>query len=286
MSGVPSVQGSSQAWASVGSMWSTSFNGGWIADQRIGSTGGFTVNCSPSSSGYTFSSSGDGTTGASGNGYYALGRPVRIVQDSTTFYGWVASAAVAAGVTTVGISSGTATAALSTGPAFTSVAVATQSPVLAASTTPAATSRFHREDGSWAVPATATTTVITKAEVSAAFTTSSATYVNVTNAQIAVTVASTSNPVRVELINANLDAAASATNSYFAQIYNTTDTATIVELSQGGWANGFSLVWPMGRVITLAASAKTIDLQLKSASGNARFNQSSHVYTLMGTESR
>lgn len=183
MAGLPSVAGSSQAWAAVGSMWSTSFNGGWIADQSIGSTGGFTVLCSPTSSGYIFSSSGDGTTGASGNSFYALGRPVRILQNSTTFYGWVASAAVASGVTTVGLSSGSASGALSTGLAFTSVAVGVPT-TLPASITPAATARFHREDGSWAAPVTTNGTAVVATQEN----TTSATYVDLTTPGPAVTV--------------------------------------------------------------------------------------------------
>ncbi|MCR4340529.1 MAG: hypothetical protein NUW01_11680 [Gemmatimonadaceae bacterium] len=192
MPGLPSVSNSSQAWASIASAWSTSFNAGWIADFRLGSTGGFTVNCEPTSSGYIFTSSGDGTTGASGNGFYALGRAVRILQDSTTFYGRVASAAVAAGVTTVGLSSGsvTPTAGLSTGVAFTAVAVGIDpgTATLAASTAPSATAKYHREDGTWAAP-TATNVVkeVGWARVDTAETTTSATFTDLASAGPSVT---------------------------------------------------------------------------------------------------
>src|SRR5687768_261654 len=127
MAGQHIAQGSSDAWPEMGAQAERSLNTGWILDQAVNSTGAFTCLCSPSSSGYIFSSSGDGTTG-SGNGYYALGRRARVIQDSTTFYSFIASASVAAGVTTVGLSSGAATGALSTGLALTSVAVGIESP--------------------------------------------------------------------------------------------------------------------------------------------------------------
>ncbi|MCR4338329.1 MAG: hypothetical protein NUW01_00420 [Gemmatimonadaceae bacterium] len=149
MPGLPSVAASSQAWASVGSMWSTSLNEAWLPEWVVGSTGGFTVPCEPSSSGYIFSSSGDGTTG-SGNSFYALGRAVRIVQGASTIYGPVASASVAVGVTTVGLSSSLATAALSTATAFTSVAVGTESGHSLAGSSGLGATKFHREDGTWA----------------------------------------------------------------------------------------------------------------------------------------
>ena len=151
MPGLPSVQSSTQGWASVGSMWSTSLNEAWLPEWKVGSTGGFTVPCSPSSSGYIFSSSGDGTTG-SGNGFYALGRAVRVVQGASTIYGPVATASVAAGVTTVGLSSSLATAALSTATAFTSVAVGTESGHSLAGSSGLGATKFHREDGTWAPP--------------------------------------------------------------------------------------------------------------------------------------
>ena len=156
MPGLPSVTNSSQAWASVGTMWSTSLNEGWLPEWAVGSTGGFAVPCSPSSSGYIFYSTGDGTTGASGNSFYSLGRKVRVVQGSTTFMSFVASAVASSGITTVGLSSGSMspTAGLSTGVAFTSIAAGTESPQsLAGSTSSATATKFHREDGTWAIPA-------------------------------------------------------------------------------------------------------------------------------------
>ena len=154
MPGLPTVQASSQGWASIGSMWSTSLNEGWLPEWAIGSTGGFTVPAEPSSSQYIFYSTGDGTTG-SGNSFYALGRQSRVVQGSTTFYSFVATALFSSGITTVGLSSGSMspTAGLSTGLAFTSVAVGTESPrSLAGSTSSATATKFHREDGQWAFP--------------------------------------------------------------------------------------------------------------------------------------
>ena len=52
MAGLSSVQGSSQAWASVANMWTAAFNTGWIPDQTIGATGGFTAAVTPSSSSF------------------------------------------------------------------------------------------------------------------------------------------------------------------------------------------------------------------------------------------
>lgn len=148
MPGLPTVTNSSQAWASVGSMWSTSLNEGWLPEWKVGSTGGFTVPCSPSSSGYIFTSTGDGTTG-SGNGFYALGRAVRIVQGASTIYGNVATASVAAGVTTVGLSSTLASAALSTATAFTSVATGTEMGHSLSGSSGLDSALVHRGDGTW-----------------------------------------------------------------------------------------------------------------------------------------
>ena len=190
MPGLPSVAASSQAWASVGAMWSTSLNEGWLPEWTVGSTGGFTVPCSPSSSGYIFYSTGDGTTG-SGNSFYALGRRVRIVQGSTAFYGLIKAASIAAGVTTVSLTSGTfsPTAGLSTGVAFTSVAVGTESPQsLAGSTSSTGATKFHREDGTWAVPAGGVTGGQRSiAIINSVVTTTSATYVDLTGATASIT---------------------------------------------------------------------------------------------------
>lgn len=109
-------------------MWSQTFNTGWVLDQIIGATGGFTAPLSPSSSAGSFLSTGDGTTGASGSGFYALGRPLRVVQGATTLYGRVTAASVASGVTTVSFSTGLAGAALSTSTALTSAAVSPVTP--------------------------------------------------------------------------------------------------------------------------------------------------------------
>jgi hypothetical protein len=117
MPGLPIVQPSSQGWASVGAMWSTSLNEGWIPDVRLGSTGGFTAPVSPTSSAGSFTSTGDGSTGT-GNGLYTPGRAVRVVQGGTARYATVFTASFGGGITTVRL----ATDALTTG-AITSAAV-------------------------------------------------------------------------------------------------------------------------------------------------------------------
>jgi len=107
MPGLPSVQASSDAYATIPTQFSTSLNEGWIPDVTIGATGNMVSNTSPTSSGYTISSSGDGTTG-SGNGFYAIGRAVRLVQGATKVYGWVGSASFLGGITTISLSTASA----------------------------------------------------------------------------------------------------------------------------------------------------------------------------------
>lgn len=123
MPGLAIVQASSEAWPENGAQAERALNTGWILDQRVDGAGGFVTNTSPTSSGLTFQSSGDGTTG-SGNGLYTVGRPVRVLQSGSSAYAKVSSASVALGVTTVilGNFSTNASTALSTG-AVTSAAV-------------------------------------------------------------------------------------------------------------------------------------------------------------------
>ncbi len=114
MAGLPTVQASSQGWASIGTAWSSALNSGWIPDQSIGSTGGFTSRCSPSSSGFGFYSTGDATA------FYSTGRRL-VIDDGTLHYCEVlsSSSAAVAGSTTstivsiTNVTSGTTT--LSTG---------------------------------------------------------------------------------------------------------------------------------------------------------------------------
>ena len=125
MASLATVQGSSNAYASVPNQYADALGSGWILDQRLAtSTGGFVTNTSPTSSGLTFTSSGDGTTGT-GTAFYAIGRPVRVLQSGSSAYAKVASASVSLGITTVTLSgfSTNWSTALSTG-AITSAAVA------------------------------------------------------------------------------------------------------------------------------------------------------------------
>src|SRR5712692_2713063 len=106
MAGPATVQNSSQGFATIPNQYATALAGGWVLDQRLdsaSSTGGFVVNCSPSSSGGSFSSTGDGSTGT-GNGFYAIGRPMRAVQGATTLYAPITAATFSAGITTVSFS--------------------------------------------------------------------------------------------------------------------------------------------------------------------------------------
>ena len=99
MPGQHIVQGSSDLWVESGAQAERSLNTGWTLDQYINSTGGLTSNGSPSTA-TAFLSTGDGTTG-SGNGFYALGRRLRVVHTGGTFYGAVGNASLAGGQTTI-----------------------------------------------------------------------------------------------------------------------------------------------------------------------------------------
>ena len=103
-------------------MWSSALNSGWIYDQKIGSTGGFTTRCSPSSSGGGFYSTGDATA------FYSTGRRL-LLDDGSLHYCEVvssSSAAIAGSTTNTIVSIGNVTSgttSLSTG-TLTSVAAA------------------------------------------------------------------------------------------------------------------------------------------------------------------
>src|SRR5438105_1197313 len=99
MAGQALAASSSQAWAGMGSQAETALNSGWILDQTITSTGGFNTAAAPSTA-TAFLSSGDGTTG-SGNGFWALGRPTKVVHTGGTAYAQVTAASYGAPVTTV-----------------------------------------------------------------------------------------------------------------------------------------------------------------------------------------
>lgn len=113
--GLAVTQGSSDAWAEMGAQAERALNLGWVLDQRANGAGGFTCNCSPSSSGLTFTSTGDGTA------FYKAGRTFRGIQAAGTVYGEV-SGSVFSSVTTVTIKNVVNSLGLSTG-TFTSVAL-------------------------------------------------------------------------------------------------------------------------------------------------------------------
>lgn len=127
------VVASSEAWPEAGAQAERALNTGWILDNAsFTSTGGVSSNVSPSTFA-AFLSSGDGTTG-SGNGYYAIGRRLRVVHggaSTDTTYCEVSAAAYGAPVTTVTIARITSGAtALSTA----AVASAAAGPVWTSST--------------------------------------------------------------------------------------------------------------------------------------------------------
>lgn len=110
------VQGSSDLWVNAGSQAEAALNLGYLNDQTINSTGGFTSNAGPSTA-TAFVSTGDQTS------YYVPARRLRIVHggaSTDTTYCEVASASFAGGQTTVtvrGITSGAtalSTAAIAT----------------------------------------------------------------------------------------------------------------------------------------------------------------------------
>lgn len=91
MAGLSIAAPSSDAWAEMGAQAERALNTGWMPDQVITSTGGFSTLAAPSTS-TAFLSSGDGTTG-SGNGFWALGRTARVVHTGGTAYARISAAA-------------------------------------------------------------------------------------------------------------------------------------------------------------------------------------------------
>ena len=118
------VQGSSDLWTNAGSQAERALNLGWIRDQLINSTGGFTTNATPSTAA-AFISTGDGTTG-SGNSFYALGRRIWVNHGGASTdntYAEISAAALAGGQTTVTIANITNGATALSTSAITSAAV-------------------------------------------------------------------------------------------------------------------------------------------------------------------
>ena len=280
MPGLPSVAASSQAWASVGSMWSTSLNEGWLPEWKVGSTGGFTVPCSPSSSGYIFYSTGDGTTGASGNSFYALGRKARVVQGSTTFMSFVATALASSGLTVVGLSSGSMapTAGLSTGVVFTSVAVGTESPQsLAGSTTSATATKFHREDGTWAVPSGQSGGQSASATITADITTINTSFEDATG--LTVTITTTGGDVLIFFSgNVRINAAAALFVTLLKDGSNVAGTQGLAWDNMASAANDFAIgfVW-RDAAPTSASHTYKIQWRVGSSDGIMRGNPRSSI---------
>lgn len=81
---------------------------GWVLDQRVDGAGGFITNTSPTSSGFTFLSTGDATQ------FYVSGRAVKIVQAAGTAEATVGQSSFAAGITTVYLNQFSTQAGLST----------------------------------------------------------------------------------------------------------------------------------------------------------------------------
>lgn len=86
MAPLATVQASSDAWVAAGSQAEAALNAGYLNDQTINSSGGYTSNCGPSTAS-AFLSTGDQTS------YYVAGRRLFVVHGGGNTYGEVLSAA-------------------------------------------------------------------------------------------------------------------------------------------------------------------------------------------------
>src|SRR6476660_3491219 len=93
--GLPIFQASSEAWPAYGAMASSALNSGWILDERFDGVGGFVTNCSATSSGLTFVSTGDATP------FYLIGRTIRVIHAGGTSICTVGQSSASGGVTSV-----------------------------------------------------------------------------------------------------------------------------------------------------------------------------------------
>ncbi len=112
MAGLATPVASSEAWPQMGAQAELALNGGWVFDQRPVGIGGFITNCSETSSGSRFISTGDATA------FYMVGRPLQVFNTGTLTYCVVGQSSFAGGITTVyvgGFNVGAGTTALTTG---------------------------------------------------------------------------------------------------------------------------------------------------------------------------
>lgn len=150
--GLPIVQASSEAWPEYGAQEARALNTGWILDQRFDGAGGFITNCTPTSSGFTFISTGDAT------GFYVIGRALRIIQaDPRTTVCTVGQSSFSAGNTRVYISQFSVASGLST-------VASTQ-----AITSVAATYAYPQSTGNNTFPITVTPSTASQPQVSIGF---------------------------------------------------------------------------------------------------------------------
>jgi hypothetical protein len=108
MPGLAVTQQSSAAYAEMGAQAERALNTGWILDQRPDGAGGFITNASPTSSGLTFVSTGDGTP------IYIIGRVIRVIQAAQTAVCTVGQSSFSGGITNVFLNQFSTAAGLST----------------------------------------------------------------------------------------------------------------------------------------------------------------------------
>jgi hypothetical protein len=109
-------------------MASSALNSGWILDERFDGLGGFLTNCSPTSSGLTFISTGDAT------GFYIIGRALRVIQAAGTAICTVGQSSFAAGITTIYLNQFSTQSGLSTVASTGAITSVAASPIVVGTT--------------------------------------------------------------------------------------------------------------------------------------------------------
>lgn len=131
MAGPATVQQSSQGFATIPNQYASAFASGWAPDQRLdaaSATGGFLTNCSPTSSGKTFISTGDATP------FYVVGRAAKVVQATGTAVFTVGQSSASGGITSIYINQFSTAAGLSTTLSTGAITSAAASPLVTLST--------------------------------------------------------------------------------------------------------------------------------------------------------
>lgn len=128
--------------------------------------------------------------------------------------------------------------------------------------------KFLDGTGGWSVPASGTVIVITLAETSSNFTTSSTSMVDITGLSISITPSNAGNKVEIEayFVDVSCDTAAAPVTT---RLYDSTSSVEIQVAANLSQDTGDRTPTMIKRITTFAASVRTIKAQGKTGAGTA-----------------